>query len=92
MFELKEPLCSEDQATMTESEDPKPVDLVVDTLIGYLEQQTNFLRATANHVFSLITSEVEDTTLDLILKVSLCIHSPVLYSCLYHGSNSNLET
>ena len=47
-----------------------PIGAVVDTLIGYLENSTAYLRAIANQVFGLLTALVDRDTLDLILAVS----------------------
>lgn len=53
------------------SEDPtlEPVDIFVDTIIGFLEKSTTYLRTISNQVFSLLSGSVRDTTIDLILKV-----------------------
>lgn len=47
-----------------------PIGVVVDTLIGYLEKSTAYLRAIANQVFGLLTSSIDKDTVDLILSVS----------------------
>lgn len=54
-----------------EKELPAPVDVLVDTLIGFLEKGTAYLRAAANQAFSLLSSSVQESTIDLILTVSL---------------------
>lgn len=54
---------------------PEPVDVLVDTVIGFLEQATAYMRAVANQVFSLLTESVKDSTIDLILAVSPYLHS-----------------
>ena len=51
-------------------EDVQPVDVLVDSIIGMLEQSTAYLRAVANQVFTLLSSSAKGTTIDLILRVS----------------------
>lgn len=53
----------------TNDSDDEPVDALVDTLIGYLEKSTAYLRAIANQVFSQVTELVNKSTIDLILTV-----------------------
>lgn len=48
---------------------PEPVDVLVDTVIGFLEQATAYMRAVANQVFSLLSESVQESTIDLILAV-----------------------
>ena len=55
--------------TVTEDDVPEPVDLLVDTVIGFLEQATAYMRAVANQVFSLLSESVRESTIDLILAV-----------------------
>ncbi|KAF9452265.1 hypothetical protein P691DRAFT_661308 [Macrolepiota fuliginosa MF-IS2] len=45
----------------------EPVDILVDTIIGFLEKSTAYLRTTANQVFALLSSSVKESTVDLIL-------------------------
>lgn len=47
----------------------EPVDVLVDTIIGYLEKSTAYIRTVGNQVFSLLSGSVKDTTIDLILAV-----------------------
>ena len=49
---------------------PEPVDVLVDTVIGFLEKGTAYLRAAANQVFALLSGSVQESTIDLILTVS----------------------
>ena len=49
---------------------PEPVDVLVDSIIGFLEQSTAYLRTVANQTFSLISGAVQENTLDLIVSVS----------------------
>ncbi|GBE82630.1 hypothetical protein SCP_0410150 [Sparassis crispa] len=46
---------------------PEPVDVLVDSLIGFLEKATAYMRAVANQVFSLLSGSVKESTIDLIL-------------------------
>lgn len=48
---------------------PAPVDVLVDTVIGFLEQATAYMRAVANQVFTLLSGSVQESTIDLILAV-----------------------
>jgi len=58
-------------------EDAKPIDLLVDDLIGYLEKSSAFMRVVANRVFEAVSGEVEESTMHLLLTVSTfsrCLH------------------
>ncbi|KAJ7109235.1 DNA polymerase phi-domain-containing protein [Mycena epipterygia] len=46
----------------------EPVDVMVDTIIGFLEKSTAYMRAVGNQVFSLISGSVQESTIDLILS------------------------
>ena len=61
-----------DKKTKEPSEDvtDEPVDILVDTIIGFLEKSTAYLRTVGNQVFSLLCGSVKHTTIDLILAVS----------------------
>lgn len=48
----------------------EPVDILVDTIIGFLEKSTAYIRTVGNQVFSLLSGSIKDTTIDLILVVS----------------------
>ncbi|KAI0648248.1 DNA polymerase phi-domain-containing protein [Trametes meyenii] len=50
-----------------EKELPAPIDVLVDTVIGFLEKGTAYMRAVANQVFLLLSSSVQESTIDLIL-------------------------
>ena len=52
-----------------DSDDAEPVDILVDTVIGFLEQATAYMRAVANQVFSLLSESVRESTIDLIVAV-----------------------
>ena len=51
-------------------EDTKPIDLLVDDLIGYLEKSSAFMRVVANRVFAAVCGEVKGSTVHLLLTVS----------------------
>ncbi|KAG1756485.1 DNA polymerase phi-domain-containing protein [Suillus paluster] len=53
--------------TTSQPESPKPIDMLVDVLIGFLEKSTSYLRAVANKTFSCIASAATETTIDLIV-------------------------
>jgi DNA polymerase phi len=48
----------------------EPVDVLVDTIIGFLEKSTSYMRTVGNQVFSLLTSSMKEGTIDLIITVS----------------------
>lgn len=48
-----------------------PIDVLVDIIIGYLEKGTGFLRAVGNRSFSLLSAVVKESTVNLILTVSV---------------------
>ncbi|KAK1232279.1 DNA-directed DNA polymerase [Marasmius sp. AFHP31] len=50
-----------------EATEPDPVDVLVDTILGFLEKSTAFMRAVGNQAFSLISSAAKESTIDLIL-------------------------
>jgi DNA polymerase phi len=52
------------------SDSLKPIDMLVDVLIGFLEKSTSYLRAMANKTFLCIASAATETTIDLIVAVS----------------------
>ncbi|TFK72185.1 hypothetical protein BDN72DRAFT_792794 [Pluteus cervinus] len=47
---------------------PEPVDVIVDTIIGFLEKSTAYLRTVGNQVFTLVSSRAVESTIDLILS------------------------
>lgn len=53
-----------------EEDTHEPVDILVDTIIGFLERSTAYLRTVANQVFALLSDSVKHSTVDLILTVS----------------------
>lgn len=60
---------------------PEPIDILVDSIIGLLEQSMAYLRAVANQAFSLLSSTVQETTVNLILTVSSCAFLCYYWSC-----------
>lgn len=65
----------------SEAPEQEPIDVVVDTIIGLLEHSTSFSRAMANRSFSMITPLVKESTMDLILVVSVLHLNFYLYNC-----------
>jgi DNA polymerase phi len=51
-------------------DEPSPIDILVDVIIGFLENANAFTRSVANESFSRVTSAVQGSTVDLILSVS----------------------
>ncbi|KAG6885139.1 hypothetical protein C0993_005605 [Termitomyces sp. T159_Od127] len=45
----------------------KPVDVFVDTIIGFLEKSTAYMRTVGNQVFALLSGAVQESTIDLIV-------------------------
>lgn len=48
----------------------EPVDVFVDTIIGFLEKSTAYMRTVGNQVFALLSGAVQESTIDLIVTVS----------------------
>ncbi|KAF9466352.1 DNA polymerase phi-domain-containing protein [Collybia nuda] len=46
---------------------PEPIDVFVDTIIGFLEKSTAYMRTVGNQVFALLSGEVQESTIDLIV-------------------------
>jgi hypothetical protein len=49
----------------------EPIDVLVDIIIGYLEKGTAFMRAVGNRSFTLLSGAIKESTVNLILTVSL---------------------
>ena len=49
--------------------EPLPIDILTDTIVGFLEKGTAFLRTVANHSFSLLSARLKRSTIELILTV-----------------------
>ena len=56
-------------STTEETDEPEPIDVLVDTILGFLEKGTAYMRAVANHVFTILTGSVKESTVDLIVAV-----------------------
>ncbi|KAG6841689.1 hypothetical protein C0991_008327 [Blastosporella zonata] len=54
-------------AASEEQPQPEPVDVFVDTIIGFLEKSTAYMRTVGNQVFGLLSSAVQESTIDLIV-------------------------
>lgn len=48
-----------------------PIDGLIDIIIGLLEKPTGYLRTIANQAFASLTPLVKESSIDLILTVSL---------------------
>jgi len=51
----------------------EPVDVLVDTIIGFLEKSTAYMRTVGNQVFSLLSGSVKETTIDLVVTVRIFV-------------------
>ncbi|KAJ3812332.1 DNA polymerase phi-domain-containing protein [Lentinula aff. lateritia] len=51
----------------SDDDGPEPIDAIVDTIIGFMEKSTVYMRTIGNQVFSLISGQVKSSTIDLIL-------------------------
>jgi len=49
----------------------EPIDVLVDIIIGYLEKGTAFVRAVGNRSFTLLSGVIKESTVNLILTVSV---------------------
>lgn len=49
----------------------EPIDVLVDIIIGYLEKGTAFMRAVGNRSFTLLSGAIKESTVNLILTVSI---------------------
>ncbi|KAJ7470617.1 DNA polymerase phi-domain-containing protein [Mycena latifolia] len=69
-FSNKKSKSKKAQKVAQDSEDAplEPVDVMVDTIIGFLEKSTAYMRTVGNQVFSLISRSVQGSTIDLILS------------------------
>ncbi|KAN0076879.1 DNA polymerase phi domain containing protein [Tylopilus felleus] len=59
---------SKAQSTTLSEDEPLPIDILVDVIIGFLENASAFTRSAANESFSRVTSAVQGSTIDLILS------------------------
>ncbi|KAJ3923602.1 DNA polymerase phi-domain-containing protein [Lentinula edodes] len=51
----------------SDDDGPEPIDAIVDTIIGFMEKSTAYMRTIGNQVFSLISGQVKSSTIDLVL-------------------------
>lgn len=58
-----------EEAKANNGDEPLPIDILADTIIGFLEKGTTFLRTVANRSFSLLSARLERSTIELILTV-----------------------
>jgi len=61
------------KGTTNEANTDEPVDVLVDTVIGFLEKSTAYMRTVGNQVFSLLAGSVKETTIDLIVTVRILV-------------------
>jgi DNA polymerase phi len=47
----------------------EPIDLLVDTIIGFLEKGTSYTRSIGNQSFALLSGLVKESTIDLVVTV-----------------------
>ena len=67
-------------------DEPEPVDVLVDVVIGFLDQATAYMRAVANQVFALLSGSAQESTIDLILAVSVTLYTSIFYNATQHAS------
>lgn len=60
-----------EEAPSFDGDKPLPIDVLTDTIIGFLEKGTAFLRIVANQSFSLLSARLERSTIELILTVGI---------------------
>ena len=67
---------------VNEEPEPKdeepPIDMLADTIIGFLEKGTVFLRTVANQSFSLLSALLERSTIELMLTVGTILSHDVI--------------
>ena len=71
------------KSVVTEEHEPKdggepPIDILADTIIGFLEKGTVFLRTVANQSFSLLSALLERSTIELMLTVGIILSHDVI--------------
>jgi DNA polymerase phi len=69
LFTNKEKENKEKDPEETTQDDLEPIDVLVDTLIGFLEKATSYMRTVANQAFFLLSGSVKESTVELILTV-----------------------
>lgn len=58
-----------EEAKAKNEDESLPIDILVDTIIGFLEKGTAFLRTVANRSFLLLSARMGRNTIELILTV-----------------------
>ena len=53
--------------------EPSATDVLVDIIIGLLEKSSAFTRVVATQAFAMLTSSINESTMDLIIAVSLLL-------------------
>jgi len=67
-----------------DGDEPLPIDTLTDTIIGFLEKGTAFLRTVANQSFSLLSARLRRSTIELILTVSIILpHGAAVVDSIY---------
>jgi len=64
---------AKDAKDESEEQADEPVDVIVDTIIGFLEKSTAYMRTVGNQVFSLLSSSLKESTIDLIVTVIIFV-------------------
>ncbi|KAI0792872.1 DNA polymerase phi-domain-containing protein [Abortiporus biennis] len=67
MFPVESKKKKSRKSSAQDEEAPEPVDVLVDNVIGFLEEATAYMRTVANQVFSLLSGSVKESTVDLIV-------------------------
>lgn len=65
----------------------EPADLLVDTIIGFLEKSTAYMRTVGNQAFALLVGSIKESTIDLIVAVSIFVTVPFI---IFHLFNVDL--
>ncbi|KAG8853507.1 DNA-directed DNA polymerase [Tulasnella sp. 330] len=58
---------TKNRAEVEDDDEPNPIDVIIDSLIGDLEKGSSYERETANVVFDLICGALQSSTMDLLL-------------------------
>lgn len=70
MFSKDKAAAKNPKSSDATEEDAAPIDILVDIIIGLLEQSTVYMRTVANHAFGLLARSVQESTVNHILAVS----------------------
>jgi DNA polymerase phi len=55
--------------TKKDNSESEPIDLLVDTIIGFLEKGTSYTRSVGNQSFALLSGLAKQSTVELIVTV-----------------------